>query len=80
MADEALDETMDGEALGIKAFGAGGRLTAADERAMDESLVDTQERNKNIVGKKSRASPRKIHIGRWARSFKRNPRCGGKIS
>jgi hypothetical protein len=35
MADAGLgDETMDGEALGNKAFGAGGRLTAADERAM----------------------------------------------
>jgi hypothetical protein len=68
MVDEVLldetfvGETMDGDAFGDKALGAGGRLTAADERAMDESLVEAHEQNKNIVGKSSRATPQKFHI------------------
>jgi hypothetical protein len=38
-----------GEDLREEASGAGGRLTAADERAMAETLVHDCEQNKNIV-------------------------------
>jgi hypothetical protein len=65
LGDEALgSETMVDDAFGDKAFGAGGRLTAADERAMGESLIEAREQNKNIVAKSSRASQRKIDIAK----------------
>jgi hypothetical protein len=76
--DEALvDDAFGDKALGNKAFGAGGRLTAADERAMDESLVEAHEQNKNIVAKSSRASQQKIHICEGSRLWKKTPENGG---
>jgi hypothetical protein len=76
--DEALvDDAFGDKALGNKAFGAGGRLTAADERAMDESLVEAHEQNKNIVAKSSRASQQKIHIAKGRALGRKRPKMEG---